>query len=155
MRQQKKGGFFRKCLPPPSTPKSAWQSLLFCCLETEFTTTAPALTRYEERRDMDPFRRESKPSGLIEHLNSATIQLGMEFRRSLGRIEMKNQKSRMLISGTCCAKSAALVRSCSWSSRRLCGQLDVPCCAESKTRTAVLARRVFLGPAAGKEQASP
>ena len=34
------------------------QSLLFRCLETGFITTAPALTRYQQSRGIDPARRE-------------------------------------------------------------------------------------------------
>ena len=34
------------------------QSLLFRCLETGFITTAPALTRYQQGRGIDPSRRE-------------------------------------------------------------------------------------------------
>jgi hypothetical protein len=34
------------------------QTLLFRCLETGFITTAPALTRYQQGRGIDPSRRE-------------------------------------------------------------------------------------------------
>lgn len=34
------------------------QALLFRCLETGFVTTAPALTRYQQERGIDPSRRE-------------------------------------------------------------------------------------------------
>jgi len=34
------------------------QSLLFRCLETGFVTTAPALTRYQQGRVIDPSRRK-------------------------------------------------------------------------------------------------
>ena len=34
------------------------QNLLFRCLETGFVTTAPALTRYQQGRGIDPSRRE-------------------------------------------------------------------------------------------------
>ena len=34
------------------------QSLLFRCLDTGFVTTAPALTRYQQGRGIDPSRRE-------------------------------------------------------------------------------------------------
>ena len=34
------------------------QSLLFRCIETGFITTAPALTRYQQGRGIDPSRRE-------------------------------------------------------------------------------------------------
>jgi hypothetical protein len=34
------------------------QAILFRCLETGFVTTAPALTRYQRGRGVDPSRRE-------------------------------------------------------------------------------------------------
>ena len=34
------------------------QTLLFRCLETGFVTTAPALTRYQQGRGIDPSRRD-------------------------------------------------------------------------------------------------
>lgn len=54
------------------------QSLLFRCLETGFVTTAPALTRYQQGRGIDPSRRElvgvrpeqwcrSRPVTICEH----------------------------------------------------------------------------------------
>jgi hypothetical protein len=58
------------------------QSLLFCCLETGFVTTAPALTRYQQGRGIDPSRRElvgerpeqrcrSRPVTICEHCGAA------------------------------------------------------------------------------------
>jgi hypothetical protein len=39
------------------------QFLLFRCLDTGFVTTAPALTRYQQGRGIDPSRRELVASG--------------------------------------------------------------------------------------------
>lgn len=58
------------------------QSLLFRCLETGFVTTAPALTRYQQGRGIDPSRRElvgerpeqwcrSRPVTICEHCGQA------------------------------------------------------------------------------------
>jgi hypothetical protein len=53
------------------------QSLLFRCLETEFITTAPALTRYQQGRDIDPNRRElvgEKPSAWIKEVPTTNCE---------------------------------------------------------------------------------
>ncbi len=58
------------------------QSLLFRCLDTGFVTTAPALTRYQQGRGIDPSRRElvgerpaqwcrSRPVTICEHCGLA------------------------------------------------------------------------------------
>ncbi|MFO0137680.1 MAG: hypothetical protein ACK535_06610 [Cyanobacteriota bacterium] len=58
------------------------QSLLFRCMETGFITTAPALTRYQQGRGIDPSRRElvgdrpaqwcrSSPVTICEHCGLA------------------------------------------------------------------------------------
>jgi hypothetical protein len=58
------------------------QALLFRCLETGFVTTAPALTRYQQGRGIDPSRRElignrpanwtrEAPTTLCEHCGMA------------------------------------------------------------------------------------
>ena len=58
------------------------QSLLFRCMETGFITTAPALTRYQQGRGIDPSRRElvgdrpaqwckSSPVTICEHCGQA------------------------------------------------------------------------------------
>jgi len=44
--------------PSPNHQNLRGQNLLFRCLETGFTTTAPALARYQQRRRIDPSRRE-------------------------------------------------------------------------------------------------
>ena len=41
------------------------QSLLFRCLETGFVTTAPALTRYQQGRGIDPSRRGDVSAELV------------------------------------------------------------------------------------------
>ena len=41
-----------------NTQNLCGQSLLFRCLVTGFVTTAPALTRYQQGRGIDPSRRE-------------------------------------------------------------------------------------------------
>jgi len=47
------------------------QTLLFRCLETGFVTTAPALTRYQKARCIDPARRE-----LVSEFQEATQIVG-------------------------------------------------------------------------------
>jgi len=58
------------------------QALLFRCLETGFITTAPALTRYQQSRGIDPARRElvgerpaqwctTRPVTICEHCGMA------------------------------------------------------------------------------------
>ena len=44
--------------PTFNTKNLRGQSLLFRCLETGFVTTAPALTRYQQGRGIDPKRRQ-------------------------------------------------------------------------------------------------
>ena len=49
------------------------QSLLFRCLETGFVTTAPALTRYQQGRGINPSRRElvgERPANWIRQVPS-------------------------------------------------------------------------------------
>ena len=53
------------------------QSLLFRCLVTGFVTTAPALTRYQQGRGIDPSRRElvgERPSNWIRKMPSTTCE---------------------------------------------------------------------------------
>ena len=53
------------------------QSLLFRCLETGFVTTAPALTRYQQGRGIDPSRRElvgERPANLIRQVPSTVCE---------------------------------------------------------------------------------
>ena len=47
--------------------------MLFRCLETGFVTTAPALTRYQQGRGIDPARRElvgERPANWIRQVPS-------------------------------------------------------------------------------------
>ena len=49
------------------------QTLLFRCLETGFVTTAPALTRYQQGRGINPSRRElvgERPANWIRQVPS-------------------------------------------------------------------------------------
>ena len=53
------------------------QSLLFRCLETGFITTAPALTRYQQGRGINPERRElvgERPDHWIRQAPSTTCE---------------------------------------------------------------------------------
>jgi len=60
------------------------QTRLFCFLETGFVTTAPALTRYQKARGIDPERRElvgERPAGWSKEVPSTTCEhCGMEIR---------------------------------------------------------------------------
>jgi len=68
------------------------QSLLFRCLETGFVTTAPALTRYQQGRGIDPKRRElvgerpqkwsrERPVTICEHCGMAVKGNQWAFRQ--------------------------------------------------------------------------
>ena len=53
------------------------QTLLFRCLETGFVTTAPALTRYQKARGIDPSRRElvgQRPTDWIKEITTTTCE---------------------------------------------------------------------------------
>jgi hypothetical protein len=53
------------------------QSLLFRCLETGFVTTAPALTRYQRGRGIDPTRREmvgERPSNWVKEVPTTVCE---------------------------------------------------------------------------------
>jgi hypothetical protein len=53
------------------------QTLLFRCLETGFVTTAPALTRYQKARCIDPARRElvgERPANWVKEVPSTTCE---------------------------------------------------------------------------------
>jgi len=53
------------------------QTLLFRCLETGFVTTAPALSRYQQGRGIDPSRRElvgERPENWIRRAPSTTCE---------------------------------------------------------------------------------
>jgi hypothetical protein len=68
--------------PTFNTQNLRGQALLFRCLETGFVTTAPALTRYQQGRGIDPSRRalvgerpanwtREAPTTLCEHCGMA------------------------------------------------------------------------------------
>ncbi len=53
------------------------QTLLYRCLETGFVTTAPALTRYQQGRDIDPARRElvgERPANWVRAVSTSTCE---------------------------------------------------------------------------------
>lgn len=53
------------------------QHLLLRCLETGFVTTAPALTRYQQGRGINPMRRElvgERPANWIPQAPSTTCE---------------------------------------------------------------------------------
>jgi len=53
------------------------QTLLFRCLETGFVTTAPALTRYQQGRGIDPSQRGlvgERPSNWVKEVPSTTCE---------------------------------------------------------------------------------
>jgi hypothetical protein len=60
------------------------QTLLFRCLVTRFVTTAPALTRYQKARGIDPARRElvgERPTNWIKAVPSTTCEFcGIEVK---------------------------------------------------------------------------
>jgi len=53
------------------------QTLLFRCLDTGFITTAPALTRYQHGRGIDPARRElvgERPANWVKEVPTSTCE---------------------------------------------------------------------------------
>ena len=53
------------------------QTLLFRCLETGFVATAPALTRYQKARGIDPAQRElvgERPVNWVKEAPSTTCE---------------------------------------------------------------------------------
>ena len=76
------------------------QSLLFRCLETGFVTTAPALTRYQQGRGIDPSRRElvgQHPSNWIRKAPFTTCEhCGMEVKGNQWAFRQHQQSKRCL-----------------------------------------------------------
>jgi hypothetical protein len=76
------------------------QSLLFRCLETGFITTAPALTRYQQGRGIDPSRRElvgQRPSNWIRQAPITTCEhCGMEAKGNQWAFRQHQQSKRCL-----------------------------------------------------------
>jgi hypothetical protein len=76
------------------------QSLLFRCLETGFVTTAPALTRYQKARGVDPARRElvgERHANWIREVPSTTCEhCGMEVKGNQWAFRQHQQSKRCL-----------------------------------------------------------
>ena len=76
------------------------QTLLFRCLETGFVTTAPALTRYQQGRGIDPSQRElvgERPSNWVKEVPSTTCEhCGMEVKGNQWAFRQHKQSKRCL-----------------------------------------------------------
>jgi hypothetical protein len=76
------------------------QNLLFRCLETGFVTTAPALTRYQQGRGIDPTQRElvgERPANWIRQAPSTTCEhCGMEVKGTQWALRQHQQSKRCL-----------------------------------------------------------
>jgi hypothetical protein len=76
------------------------QSLLFRCLETGFVTTAPALTRYQQGRGIDPSRRElvgQRPTNWIRKAPFTTCEhCGMEVKGNQWTFRQHQESKRCL-----------------------------------------------------------
>ncbi len=76
------------------------QSLLFRCLVTGFVTTAPALTRYQQGRGINPKRRElvgERPANWIKAVPSTTCEhCGMEVKGNQWAFRQHQQTKRCL-----------------------------------------------------------
>ena len=76
------------------------QTLLFRCLETGFVTTAPALTRYQKARGIDPARRElvgERPANWIKAVPSTICEhCGMEVKGNQWAFRQHKQSKRCL-----------------------------------------------------------
>jgi len=74
------------------------QSLLFHCLDTGFVTNAPALTRYQQGRGIDPSRRElvgERPSNWIRKMPSTTCEhCGLEVKGNQWAFRQHQQSKR-------------------------------------------------------------
>ena len=76
------------------------QTLLFRCLETGFVTTAPALTRYQKARGIDPSRRElvgQRPTDWIKEIPTTTCEhCGMEVKGNQWAFRQHQKSKRCL-----------------------------------------------------------
>ena len=76
------------------------QTLLFRCLETGFVTTAPALTRYQKARGVDPARRElvgERPANWVKEVPSTTCEhCGMKVKGNQWAFRQHQQSKRCL-----------------------------------------------------------
>jgi hypothetical protein len=83
------------------------QNLLFRCLETGFVTTAPALTRYQKARGIEPTRRElvgERPSNWIKAVpTTICANCGMQVNGNEWAFRQHQQTKKCLY-----AKQAAL-----------------------------------------------
>jgi hypothetical protein len=74
------------------------QTLLFRCLETGFVTTAPALTRYQQGRGINPERRElvgERPVNWIRQAPSTTCEhCGMAIKGNPAGLRQHQQSKR-------------------------------------------------------------
>ena len=74
------------------------QSLLFRCLETGFVTTAPALTRYQKARGIDPAKRElvgERPANWIRQAPITTCEhCGMVVKGNQWAVRPHQQSKR-------------------------------------------------------------
>jgi len=78
------------------------QTLLFRCLETGFVTTAPALTRYQKARGIEPSRRElvgERPSNWIKAVPTTICEhCGMEVKGNQWTFRQHKQTKKCLAS---------------------------------------------------------
>ena len=83
-------------MPNPTNLKG--QSLLFRCLVTGFVTTAPALTRYQKGRGIDPTQRElvgDRPMDWIKAVPTTTCEhCGMVVRGNQWAFRQHQQSKR-------------------------------------------------------------
>jgi hypothetical protein len=74
------------------------QSLLFRCLATGFETTAPALTRYQQGRGIDPTQRElvgERPANWIREAPTTVCEhCGMAVRGNQWAFRQHQQSKR-------------------------------------------------------------
>ena len=91
--------------PVPSTTRFnqrnlRGQSLLFRCLVTGFVTTAPARTRYQQGRGVDPTQRElvgERPENWIRQVPSTTCEhCGMVVKGNQWAFRQHQQSKRCL-----------------------------------------------------------
>ena len=76
------------------------QAVLFRCLETGFVTTAPALTRYQRGRGIDPSRREpmgERPANWVKGVPSTVCEhCGMIVKGNQWTFRQHQQTKRCL-----------------------------------------------------------
>ena len=76
------------------------QNLLFRCQETGFVTTAPALTRYQQGRGIEPSRRElvgERPHNWVKEVPSTICKhCGMEVKGNQWAFRQHQQTKRCI-----------------------------------------------------------